>query len=146
MDDPEARRRLSEARVVRLATVGADGKPHVVPITFAMDGDTIYFAVDHKPKRTTNLRRLRNIAANPSVAVLADHYEDDWRRLWWVRAEGEARLLDAGAETERAIDLLVTRYPQYRERRPDGPAVAITVDRLTGWSAGARAAPAPPDR
>jgi PPOX class probable F420-dependent enzyme len=146
MDDPEARRRLSEARVVRLATVGADGKPHVVPITFAMDGDTIYFAVDHKPKRTTNLRRLRNIAANPSVAVLADHYEDDWRRLWWVRAEGEARLLDAGAETERAIDLRVTRYPQYRERRPDGPAVAITVDRLTGWSAGAPAAPAPPDR
>jgi PPOX class probable F420-dependent enzyme len=146
MDDLEVRRRLSEAPVARIATVGPDGKPHVVPITFVMDRDVIYFAVDHKPKRTTNLRRLRNIAANPSVAVLVDHYEDDWRHLWWVRADGTANLLDAGAESERAIDLLVNRYAQYRERRPDGPAVAITIERLTGWSAEARAAPAPPDR
>jgi PPOX class probable F420-dependent enzyme len=146
MDDPEVRRLLSEAPVARLATVGADGKPHVVPITFVLDASTIYLAVDHKPKRTTNLRRLRNIAANPAVALLVDHYEGDWRRLWWVRADGTARVLEAGPEFERAIEQLVHRYPQYREHRPEGPAVAITIDRLTGWSAGALAAPAPPDK
>src|SRR5207244_611648 len=81
------------AKVARLATIGAGGKPHVVPITFAVDGDTIYFAVDAKPKRTTDLKRLRNIAANSSVSVLVDHYEDDWTKLWWVRVDGTARLL-----------------------------------------------------
>ena len=128
-------RRLQDAPVVRLATVGADGAPHVVPITFAVDGDTLYFAVDAKPKRTTQLQRLKNIAAHPGVAVLADHYEDDWSRLWWVRVDGRARVLDVRGEVERALDLLAKRYPQYRRQRPGGPVVAISIEHMSGWSA-----------
>src|SRR6266702_2409795 len=124
MDATAMRRRIADAKVARLATVGAGGKPHVVPITFAVDGDTIYFAVDAKPKRTTDLKRLRNIAANPSVSVLVDHYEDDWARLWWVRADGAARLIADRARAERALDLLARKYPQYRDDRPPGPVVA----------------------
>jgi PPOX class probable F420-dependent enzyme len=135
MDQARARRHLDEARVAHLATVASDGKPHVVPVCFALDGDGAYFAVDQKPKTTTDLQRLRNIAANPEVALLVDHYEDDWRRLWWVRADGAARILDDGPESERALDLLARRYPQYREQRPRGPVVAIRISRLTGWSA-----------
>jgi len=133
MDTATARRRLGDALVARLATVGS--KPHIVPICFALDGDTLYFAIDHKPKRTTDLQRLRNIAANPSVAVLVDHYDDDWSKLWWVRVDGTARVHQAGDESERAFALLAARYSQYRENRPDGPVVAIRIDRLTGWSA-----------
>src|SRR5438132_13122664 len=133
MDAATARRRLGDALVARLATVGI--KPHIVPICFALDGDTMYLAVDRKPKRTTELQRLRNIATNPSVAVLVDHYEDDWTRLWWVRVDGTARILDAGDESVRALTLLAARYPQYQDQRPDGPVVAIRIDRLTGWSA-----------
>ena len=118
-----------------LSTVNADGSPHSVPICFALDGDFIYFAVDHKPKRTTELKRLHNIAANPSVAVLVEHYEHDWARLWWVRADGTARTLADGEESHRAVELLVDRYEQYRGRPPAGPVVAIRVDRISGWSA-----------
>jgi PPOX class probable F420-dependent enzyme len=135
MDATAMRQRLAEARVARLATVGADGRPHLVPITLALDGDALYFAVDQKPKRTAALQRLRNIAANPAVSVLVDHYDEDWNRLWWVRADGTAKVLDDGAAATRAIDLLVRRYPQYRQARPSGPVVAITVSRITGWSA-----------
>lgn len=127
---------ISTARVARLATADVQGTPHVIPITFAVDGDTIYFAVDAKPKRTTDLKRLRNIAANPEVAVLVDRYEEDWSRLWWVRVDGTARVLDDRAEADRAIALLVERYEQYRAARPSGPVVAISTMRMTGWSAG----------
>src|SRR5690349_16209891 len=92
MDATAARQRLSEARVARLATVDTTGRPHLVPVVFALDGDTIYFAVDSKPKRTRNLQRLRNIAANPAVCLLADQYQEDWTRLWWVRVDGAARI------------------------------------------------------
>src|SRR5256712_12885891 len=129
------RRRIADAKVARLAPVGAGGKPHVVPITFAVDGDTIYFAVDAKPKRTTDLKRLRNIAANPAVSILVDHYEDDWARLWWVRLDGRARIVTDEAERGRALELLVTRYVQYRTSRPDGPAVAVVIEAMAGWSA-----------
>lgn len=128
------RRRLAEALVAHLATVGPGGRPHIVPITFAIEGDAIYFAVDAKPKRTTDLQRLRNIEANPAVAVLVDHYEDDWSRLWWVRVDGQARVLGPG-QSDRAVGLLVDRYAQYRQARPSGPVVVITIDRITGWSA-----------
>jgi PPOX class probable F420-dependent enzyme len=134
MDATAARQRLSEARVARLATVDASGRPHLVPVTFAVDGDTLYFAVDAKPKRTTNLRRLRNIAANPQVSLLVDHYDEDWSRLWWVRADGAARVLEDAGST-RAVDMLVNRYAQYRQARPQGPVVAITIHRITGWAA-----------
>jgi len=130
----EARQHLAASTVARLATVGEDGKPHIVPMVFALEGDTVYFAVDAKPKKSTNLKRLRNIAANPAVSVLADHYEDDWTKLWWVRADGTARVITDMANARLAADLLVTKYAQYRIARPEGPVVAIHIDRITGWS------------
>jgi PPOX class probable F420-dependent enzyme len=134
MESVMARRLLDEARIARLATLGDDGKPHVVPIVFALDGDTLYFAVDAKPKRTKNLQRLRNIAANPAVSVLVDHYEDDWTTLWWVRADGVARVVTDEAQARKATELLVGKYVQYRNARPEGPVVAVQIDRITGWS------------
>jgi PPOX class probable F420-dependent enzyme len=130
----EARARFAAARSARLATAGGDGRPHVVPICFALDDDdTLYTAVDHKPKRTTKLRRLANIAANPNVSVLADHYEDeDWIRLWWARADGTARVLPGGHA--HAVALLQARYAPYRENPPQGPVIAIAVARWSGWS------------
>jgi len=135
MGAEDMRRRIKSARVAQLGTVGRGGKPHVVPITFAMSDAALYFAVDHKPKKTADLQRLRNIAANPAVSVLVDHYEDDWTRLWWVRIDGSARILGDGAEFDQAIALLTERYAQYRSARPGGPVVAIDVARITGWSA-----------
>ncbi len=139
MTADEARELLACARVARLATVGEDGRPHLVPITFALvERDTLVTAVDHKPKRTRDLRRLRNIAANPAVSVLADHYEDDWTRLWWVRADGTARVREAAGEAD-AMAALVARYPQYTEHAPDGPVILISVERWTGWASAAAA-------
>lgn len=141
MDVGESRRRFADARVARLATVGPDTRPHLVPIVFAVAGDTIYSAVDAKPKRTTVLRRITNAAANPRVSVLADHYDDaDWTALWWVRADGTARILElttgsSDDEASRAIELLAARYPQHRTQPPVGPVLAIDVTRWTGWSA-----------
>lgn len=137
MTEREARERFATARVARLATAGQDGPPHLVPIVFALDGDTIFHAVDAKPKRTRALRRLANIAADPRVAVLADEYDDaDWERLWWVRADGVARVVEAGdAEADRALALLARRYAQYRAAPPAGPVVAVDVARWRGWSA-----------
>ena len=127
--------RLSAARSARLATANADGTPHLVPIVFAYDDGHIYSAIDQKPKSTVNLKRLRNIRENPHVSVLVDHYSDDWDQLWWVRADGTARVLEAGASHERAIDLLVEKYDQYQDRRPKGPVVDVEVDRVLGWAA-----------
>jgi PPOX class probable F420-dependent enzyme len=148
MTAAEARRRFAAARVARLATAqsaplgdddGGDEAcvPHLVPIVFAVADDTIYSAVDAKPKRTTALRRLANVAANPAVAVLADHYDDrDWDALWWVRADGVGRILppDDG-EAVRAVTLLSHRYPQHRDQRPTGPVLAVDVARWSGWAA-----------
>jgi PPOX class probable F420-dependent enzyme len=131
-----ARERFAEARVAHLATADREARPHLVPIVFAVAGDTIYSAVDAKPKRGTELRRLANVAANPRVAVLVDHYDEDWNRLWWARADGTARVLGAGdAEARAALALLAGRYPQYREQPPPGPVLAVDVDRWSGWSA-----------
>lgn len=135
MDEAEIRRRLDESRVARLATTRSDGRPHIVPICFVVTSGEILFAIDHKPKRTTDLRRLRNIAANPWVAVLADHYEEDWSRIWWVRIDGFARVLEAGDAADHAVEALSARYPQYRLERPSGPVVSIRIERLSGWSA-----------
>ena len=131
----EARRRFGTAAVARLATVGPAGRPHLVPITFAVDGDHIYTAVDAKPKTTANLRRLRNIATDPRVTVLADHYEDDWDRLWWARADGLAAILGAPADQAGPLELLAARYPRYRAGLPAGPVIAIRAERWTGWAA-----------
>jgi PPOX class probable F420-dependent enzyme len=123
-------REFGAARVARLATVDRDGRPHVVPICFVVDGTTLYTAVDEKPKRTRRLRRLDNIAANPRVEVLIDHYEDDWSKLWWVRLRGRARIV----EDPRAVDLLAAKYPQYRERPPAGPVIAIEIEERSEWA------------
>ena len=130
----EARERLGAARVARLATVSATGQPHLVPVTFAVDGDMIYTAVDHKPKTTTRLRRLANIAANPQVTLLADHYADDWDQLWWARADGHAAVLTGPADIASPVALLAARYLQYRATPPAGPVIAITVTTWTAWS------------
>lgn len=136
MTGEEARRRFSEARVARLATADRSGRPHLVPIAFAVDGDTLVSAVDHKPKSTTALRRLANVAENPSVSLLVDEYGEDWDRLWWARADGTARVLAPDTvEARRAVDLLVGRYPQYRQQRPSAQVLVVEVQRWTGWSA-----------
>jgi PPOX class probable F420-dependent enzyme len=127
---------LGSARVARLATVAADGRPSLVPVCFAAIGGVIYHAVDHKPKTTRALARLDHVRAESRVALLADHYDDaDWSALWWVRADGRARILDDGPQTAQALDSLAERYAQYRERRPEGPVVALDVQRISGWSA-----------
>jgi PPOX class probable F420-dependent enzyme len=145
LDVAEARRRFASVPVARLATVSPGGRPHLVPFTFALDSDAgeadsgpedcIYSAVDAKPKSSTDLRRLRNIRANPRVAVLADHYEDDWDGLWWVRADGQAAILDDPAAMAPALALLGGRYPQYRGHPPAGPVISVRVTRWTGWAA-----------
>lgn len=140
LDVEAARRRFASVPAARLATAGPDGRPHLVPFTFALDSrpgqeDRIYSAVDGKPKSTTDLRRLRNIRANPQVAVLADHYEDDWGALWWVRADGRATILDEPPAMAPALAQLADRYSQYREQPPSGPVISIEVSHWTGWAA-----------
>lgn len=134
LSEGDARARLAAARVATLATIGDDGNPHLVPITFAVEGDVIFTAVDHKPKTTPRLRRLHNIEQNPRVALLANHYSDDWQQLWWVRVDGRASVTARVEEIQHPIDLLVERYEQYSARRPDGPVITIRADRWTGWS------------
>jgi PPOX class probable F420-dependent enzyme len=136
MTGEEARRRFATARVARLATADADGVPHLVPVVFAVEEDRVVVAVDRKPKRTTALKRLANVRVNPRVALLADHYEEDWDALWWVRADGSGRVADPGTEDARhAVDLLQERYPQHRAQPPEGPVLVVAVTRWSGWSA-----------
>jgi PPOX class probable F420-dependent enzyme len=134
MTPGDARRRFAEGRVARLATVRADGAPHLVPIVFALDGDRLVFAVDEKAKRERYLRRLDNIAREPRVSILVDRYDERWDELWWVRADGRARVLDDPDDERAAIDLLASKYEQYRRERPRGPAVAVEIDGWGSWS------------
>jgi len=140
LETPEARRRFARARVLRLATTDEGGRPHLVPATFALtapDGvDTVVTAVDHKPKRHQDLKRLRNIHTNPAVSLLVDHYDEDWRQLWWVRADGRARIVPSEAAAERAdpVGQLVGKYPQYADQPPRGPVIAIEVTHWSGWA------------
>lgn len=131
----EARRRFAAARIAHLATVREDGRPHVVPIVFAVDGDLVYAIADPKPKRSLDLLRHRNIAANPAVSLLVDEYEESWERIWWVRADGIARVFDDGPERETAIRLLRAKYPQYETwTTPFGAAMVLTVERWSSWT------------
>jgi PPOX class probable F420-dependent enzyme len=127
--------RLTAARVARLATTDPDGRPHLVPIVFALAGETLYTAVDKKPKRSAKLRRIENARARPDVTVLVDHYEEDWGRLWWIRLRGRARVLEEGEERTRALALLQEKYRQYKAEPPDGPVLAIDVTEVREWSA-----------
>jgi PPOX class probable F420-dependent enzyme len=130
----EARRRLAAGRIARLATVRADGRPHVVPIVYAMQDDLIYSIADPKPKRSLVLLRNQNIAANPAVSLLVDAYDEDWERIWWVRADGAAHVVESGPERDTTIRLLRAKYPQYETwTTPFGAATVIRVERLTSW-------------
>ena len=126
------RQRFANARVAHLATVDATGAPHLVPLVFALVEDVIHSAVDGKPKRHTALRRLANIAHEPRVSVLADDYNDDWTRLWWVRADGVARVLES---SPTGLAALTAKYPQYVTAPPPGPFLEIQVRRWASWSA-----------
>ena len=137
MTGDEARQRVAAARVGRLASIDASGRPHVVPICFAVAGNAIVSVVDHKEKRTLELRRLDNVRRNPDVQLVVDHYDDDWSLLWWVRVSGEGRVVEGGAERDDAIDVLARKYAQYRERRPAGAVLLIDIVDVTSWQASA---------
>ena len=128
---------LREARVGRLATADAGGRPLVVPVCFAFDGAALYSAVDDKPKLTRNLRRLRNIADNPQASLLVDVWDEDWTRLAWVLVEGRADVLRDGAEFTRALELLRAKYPQYRAMNleREGAVLRLVAERVRPWRA-----------
>jgi len=128
------RRRLTVARVARLATVRPDGRPHIVPCCFALaSSDTVFSAVDAKPKTTLALQRLANVRANPRASLLVDEYSDDWSAIWWVRIEGPARIVVDASERELALDLLAQKYEQYRRNRPAGDVLAIHAALWRSW-------------
>ena len=124
-----AEEHLAQARIGRLATVTADGRPHVVPVCFTLAHGRIVTAVDAKPKATTALARLDNVRATGRASLLVDHYEEDWSRLWWVRVDGPAEVI----ASEAAIDALAAKYEQYRAARPAGPVIAIEPERWRSW-------------
>jgi PPOX class probable F420-dependent enzyme len=129
------RRFLNGSRVGHLATADARATPHVVPVCFAVGDDALYITIDRKPKGDPRaLKRLRNIADNPCAAFVADHYDEDWRRLGWVMIRGHAEIVESGAAHERAQQMLRTRYPQYRKMAIDDlPVIAVRIERVTSW-------------
>lgn len=137
LDAAEARARFTGAPVLRLATAAAGGEPHLVPCTFAVDdAGRVVIGIDNKPKSSGNLRRLRNIAENPRVSLLADHYAADWKQLWWARADGTAAIERSGPEHAGHWALLRSKYPQYRGQVLDGPVIVVTVRAWSGWAFG----------
>ena len=129
----ELPQRVHDARVGRLATADRLGRPHVVPFCFAVMDDVIVTAVDQKPKTTTALRRLANVADNAAVSIIVDEYREDWSELWWVRIDGGAHVIDSGPRYEDALDVLAEKYPQYRADRPRGPVIVIEPAAVRSW-------------
>ena len=129
-------RRVADARVARLATIGGDSRPHIVPICFALADGQIVTALDRKPKSTPALRRFDNVRARGAASLLVDHYDEDWAQLWWVRVDGSARVVEDGADLDHAIDALREKYRgQYGLDPPSGPAIVLDPDTWVGWSA-----------
>ncbi|MGC4937579.1 TIGR03668 family PPOX class F420-dependent oxidoreductase [Kribbella sp. DT2] len=126
----DCRTRFAAADRAFLATTGLDLRPHVVPVTFTLTDDVVVIAVDHKPKTTRNLKRLRNLAENPQATLLIDHYSPDWTHLWWIRADCTAAVVP-----EHPVEALAAKYSQYAETPPAGPFIVASVDKWTGWSA-----------
>ena len=126
---------LEQGRVGHLATADAEGRPHVIPVCYAVADQTLYITVDEKPKRRDiPLKRMRNILENPKTAFVVDRYDEDWRRLGWVMLRGDAEILEAGPEHDRAQALLRERYPQYRAMNLAGlPVIALRIARATSW-------------
>jgi PPOX class probable F420-dependent enzyme len=134
VDERELRRRFAASPVARLATVRPDGRPHLVPVVFALVDNVIFTAVDAKPKRSPRLQRLVNLESEPRCSLLVDHYTDDWSQLWWVRADGEGVVVEP-ATASTGLAALVERHAQYRELAPSGPLLAVQVTQWSGWSA-----------
>jgi PPOX class probable F420-dependent enzyme len=135
LEPAEARDRFVRSTVLRLATAGAAGQPHVVPCTFAVDdAGRIVIGIDNKPKSSVNLRRLENIRENPRVSLLVDHYADTWTQLWWVRADGVATVERTGPEIAGHWDRLRSKYPQYEGQVLDRPVIVVTVESWSGWA------------
>jgi len=135
MDRAEALGLVKQARVGRLATIGPSGAPHIVPITYALVAGEVAHMVDHKPKTTLDLVRLRNITRDPRASLLVDHYIEDWRALWWVRIDGLARIVADEPGMAGARSALGDKYPQYREEVPEGPAVFLAGETVRWWAA-----------
>lgn len=136
--EPWERLFIEQQRVARLATVDPQGRPHLVPIVYAFDGEQLFTPLDAKPKRValSRLQRVRNIQANPQVTVLLDEYSDDWGKLAWVQLRGQARLIETGPEQATGAALLEAKYAQYRQMPLAGrPVIVITVHQVTSWRA-----------
>ena len=132
----QTRRLVAETRVARLTTADATGAPHVMPVCYVLDGETVYSVVDRKPKRAgaMRLRRIRNIMANPQVALLLDGYEEDWSRLWYVLLHGVASVIHRGPEHRWALTLLRKKYPQYAAMNLEGrPVIRMRIWRVVTW-------------
>ncbi len=141
LTDEQCRLRFAAARVARLATIAEDGSPRLVPITFALVGgvaasDVVFSAVDHKPKSTAALARLRRIQREPRVSLLTDAYAEDWAQLWWVRADAQAEVLVSGTERDTGIAFLQRKYEQYRSQPPVDAVLRFSVTAWSGWAAG----------
>lgn len=137
MNRREMRARLSKARAARVATVEERGRIHLVPIVFALDGDTIYSSTDAAPRA----KRLRNLQVNPTVTLLVDEYDEDWSKVWWVRLRGTGRVVESGSEYERAHRLLIEKYAQFGGDPGGGPVMAIDVEEWAGWAYTKEASP-----
>jgi PPOX class probable F420-dependent enzyme len=129
----EALTRFAAAPVASLATTRPSGRPHVVPVTFIVADDTVYSLIDAKPKTTTALQRLANIAANPAVSLLAHHYEDEWANLWWVRVDGNAAVTEDADVLASLREPFVAKYPQYRDQPTAQSAIVIEVTGVVAW-------------
>lgn len=130
----QARARFADSPVAVLGTIDATGAAHLVPVTYVVSGDRVFIAIDDKPKRDRDLKRLRNIAADPRVSLLAQHYQDDWSGLWWARADGTARVIGPGDMPFGVLGGLVGRYDWYRTHQPAGPVIEVTVEKWSGWA------------
>jgi PPOX class probable F420-dependent enzyme len=132
--EPWVAEALRDSRVARLGTLGADGAVRLVPICFAVVGDHVVSAVDHKPKRTGQLRRLDDMVASGTATVLIDHYDDDWTQLWWVRVRGRATVHDPGDRAaDPALAALAAKYAQYSERPPTGSVYEVAIEEIRSW-------------
>jgi PPOX class probable F420-dependent enzyme len=133
VDETEALGRIASARVARFGSINPEGRPHIVPVTFALCDGALAHMIDHKPKTTQLLQRLRNVQANPRASMLVDDYDEEWSALWWVRVDGTASVDTEGRRWDRARASLIDKYPQYRESPPSGPAIILSIERVTYW-------------